>query len=200
MRQQLKQALVSGLFEGFFVVLGVILALGANQWREQRANRQRAEAALSAVLNEIDSNKRALQESFDYHSQSLTMIRERKQAGTPLNPGDFPKGFIGPAPVLEVAWEAANVTGALERLDLEVLISLGKLYAEQSHYVHQSKASGDLLYADLYQSGPGGVVDGSNDLTSLIGTFWYTEQKLVSTYADTFDEVEALRKAGNALR
>ena len=45
MRAETRAELRGALFEAAFVVLGVVLALAANEWREDVAHRRQAESA-----------------------------------------------------------------------------------------------------------------------------------------------------------
>jgi hypothetical protein len=55
------------LLEAAFVVLGVVLALGANEWRKSYVDRRNAEAALASIREELQANRTVVGESFDYH-------------------------------------------------------------------------------------------------------------------------------------
>lgn len=62
------------LLETFFLVLGVLLALGANNWREQHNNEQRAETARLSILEELKSNQEAVTAAIDYHSYLMDTV------------------------------------------------------------------------------------------------------------------------------
>src|SRR5687768_9708734 len=62
------------MFEAAFVVLGVILALAANEWRETRVHRAEAASARTAIANELRENRRLLDSSRAYHRELTRMV------------------------------------------------------------------------------------------------------------------------------
>ncbi len=61
------------------MVLAVALALAANAWLQSRAEREQARSALASVVEELKTNRSAVQESLDYHSGLLEMISRLQQ-------------------------------------------------------------------------------------------------------------------------
>ena len=57
--------LTEALFEAFFVVLGVILALSANEWRQNQAAKAKAESALQEIHDELASNMQLVEEAVE---------------------------------------------------------------------------------------------------------------------------------------
>jgi len=192
--------MLNGLFEGFFVVFAAALALGVNRWNENELAKQHGEAAIQAIITELEANRTALEESHDYHQQGMSLIRGKLAAGDQPTPADFPRGFIGPAPVLHVAWDAAMQTGALDRLEFDAVLLLGAIYAEHDDYSQQSKMAGGLIYEELFRNGPLGVVDSSNSLISLIMSFWFAEQRLAGRCTSTLEELQGMRDRGVLFR
>lgn len=188
MPQPVSQLLRSALFEAFFVVLGVVLALGANEWRQDRADQAHARRALAAITEELAANRAAVQASHDYHQDRLRAIYAAQSEGEALAPRDFPRGFIGPAQVYQTAWEAARETGALSDLDYATLLALSRAYESQDRYEAQARAVGGIIYEQMFREGVDSVAAAGTKLAALIHTFRFREEELLSSY----DEVLAV--------
>lgn len=174
----MQQTVRGALTEAFFVVLGVVLALAANQWREERAAQRQADSALASILEEMQTNQAVVADSLDYHSQLLEMIRTTEQP----TPRDFTRGFIAPAAIFRTAWQAASQTGALENMEYATVLELSRVYASQERYEHQARVAGEIIYRELFTRGIGAVVDKPANLAALIATFSYREQELLGLY------------------
>ncbi len=190
--------LVPIVLEAFFVVLGVVLALGANEVREFYNRKEHGEVALTSITREIEENRSAVAAALDYHlylSDTLRTI-QRSNESSVLEHGYpdarvFSKGFISPATVLNTAWEAANATDALGVMDYEDVLLLSRIYESQRVYAYQSQVSGDLIYAKLFSEGYIGMLENYQNLSTMIGSFWYQECRLLMSYDDLIAELDS---------
>ena len=185
MRATTREAIRNAIFEAFFVVLAVVLALAANEWRQGRAERRQARQAMASIVEELRSNREAVQESFAYHSGRLQRLRELEGEGSAPGLEEFPRGFISPAQVFQTAWDAAAETGALVHMEFATVLELSRLYARQERYERQEAVAGRIIYEELFRAGVGGVVANHANLMALIGTFSYRERQLLEFYDQT---------------
>ncbi|HEX8691960.1 MAG TPA: hypothetical protein VF746_06055 [Longimicrobium sp.] len=182
------------LLEAFFVVLGVVLALAANEWRQGAVNRREAATALAGVREELAANRRAVLESAEYHlrlGDTLTaLVRSARPGGPPgavPDPRLFDRGFVHPAQLLSTAWDAASATDVVRHMDYGDVLTIARIYEEQRDYARQSEVVGGLIYTGLLNQGFGGMLRNYPNLNTIIGTFWYRECQLLRRY----DEVLA---------
>jgi hypothetical protein len=175
----------SAIFQAVLVVLGVILAFGANEWREGDIKRREAAEALASIREELAANREAAASSAAYHAEKLTLIGERRGAQAPLALQDFPKGFISPATLSTAAWTSAAETGALANLDYKVILDLARLYDMQEVYHNQSLTAGDIIYERMFDDGIASIPANPAGLSAFISTFLYREQALVKAYDET---------------
>lgn len=125
------------LLQAFFVVLGVVLALGANEWREQASHARHADRALESIQEELKANREAVSASLDYHlhlTDTLRYFIPRADGTPPAQQADyrlFSRGYIGPATVLSTAWDVANTTNAVSYMDYDDVLLLSRTYASQ---------------------------------------------------------------------
>jgi hypothetical protein len=172
-------------------VLGVVLAFVANEWREHRAAVQRAEHAISSIVEELRVNREAVASSLEYHSGLLAAIEGARQSGVAPGIRTFSRGFISPARVYRTAWDSASATGALELVDYPTLLRLSRAYAQQGRYEAQSDSIGPLLYAEIYRGGTASVLANYLNLSALIRAFEYRERELLEVCDQTLAEVTA---------
>ncbi len=112
MAGRLKSKLPELAVEGFSVMLAVLLALAADSWREDRANRELAALARASVLEEVRGNLAELEDTREDHVSLLERlvrdIDELDAGGTSAEVG-FSFALISSA-----AWQTAQVTRATQ--------------------------------------------------------------------------------------
>jgi len=184
-----RQAITAAFFQAFFVVFGVVLALAANEWRESKNAERHAEHALDGIMEELKSNRQAIQASLDYHNglvEELRRFREESKAPTLRT---FTRGFVSPANIFMTAWNAATETGALTAMDYQTVLDLSTIYAQQDRYTNQATGVGQAIYGEMLQGGTQALVDKHTNLTALIYTFVYREIQLIELYNKTLEEL-----------
>lgn len=185
------------LLEAFFVVLGVALALAANEWRQWLVDRRRAGVALESIRQELASNRQAVLDAVQYHTALLdTLVALRRQAradadAPPPSIGIFARGFVSPASVLSTAWATASETDALRHMTHDDVLVLARIYEQQRRYTAQTDQVGGLIYAQMFDRGMDGMVRNYVNLSSIISSFWYVECGLLSGYDRALAELGA---------
>ncbi len=180
--------------EAFFVVLGVLLALGANNWRDHYKNKQHAETALTSIVEELHANHEAVSTAINYHSylmDTLYKFMGRYASQPDKYPGAdvFNKGFTNPAVPLSRAWEAANATGVIEYMPYDQVLLISQVYKSQEQYESQSHAIGQQIYESMFKDGMGGILQNYKNLTQIVGTFAYNECGLASAYKEVIPQL-----------
>lgn len=183
------------LIEACFVVFGVLLALGVNQWREHLNQEQHAATALLSIRHELDVNLKAVESALTYHlhlSDTLRVFLRQTDSQTTLSyPSDrlFPRGYIAPATLLSTAWEAANATDAITSMDYGDVLLLSRIYEEQRRYEYQARDAGELIYTKLFNEGHEGVLNNYANLRTLLASFWYRECGLLASYGEVLNHL-----------
>lgn len=185
MRRNLRELAGPAVFEATFVVLGVVLALAANEWRQHREERRRASVATSAIAAELRANRAALLAASAYHSELLDSLRATRSTSWRPSPFMFPRGFVAPAQLSSTAWQSAADAGVVEHMPYQAVLRLSRAYAVQNRYEHQAQSIGEIIYAELYRSGVEGVTGNYRNLGNLIGSFLYRERQLIAVYDTT---------------
>lgn len=182
MREKTRDSLRKAFFEAFFVVFGVVLALGANEWRQNAAADRQAAEAMENIRAELAANRELVQASLDYHNGQVALLGERMHSGEPVKANEFNKGFVFPAPIANTAWEVAKETGALANMDYGEVLALSDVYVSQDRYRDQARTIGGLIYEIMLHGGHEEVLENKKSLLSVIYTFVYREMGLLEEY------------------
>lgn len=189
-RHRWRELLGLAAFEATFVVLGVVLALAANEWREARIHRAEGESARVAIVNELRENRRLLDSSRTYH-RGLTAAIYTSTASQPPTVELFRSGFILPAQISTTAWEVASETGALSHIQYEQVLAISRIVALERRYDAMAVSTGQLIYGELYRAGATGMAANARNLASIISAFAFREDQLIRRIDATLATVSA---------
>lgn len=179
MSDRSSSLLRSAFYEAFFVVLGVILALAANEWRQNQIQQARADGALEAVRAELRLDLELLRTSLGYHEEKMGALWGMLQSGAePEGAGFFDRGFVSPAQVQLTAWQTAKTTGLVESFALDDVLKLSELYGKLERYEAQALSIGQTIYAVMLDEGIDGMTARWRNLMAIQGTFVYREKEL----------------------
>ena len=171
------------LLEAGFVVLGVFLALVANEWRADANAREHAEAARASIVEELETNRAAVAASAAYHEALVDSLGARMAPGSRApSAALFSDGFVRPATVLTTAWDAANATDALGHMDYDDVLAFSRLYAMQERYATTAANTGSVIFGEIMARGVPGIAANYRNLIYLIGSFLYLERALLEEY------------------
>lgn len=111
--------------ETFFVITGVLLALGLDEWRQERRDRQLVELALRNIRAEMEENRAAVGEAVAYHQDLIDRLqKDPGMDGVPFRP----------AILRNNAWEAAQSSQAAAKMDFAVIAAVSEMEELQDHY------------------------------------------------------------------
>lgn len=123
--------------EFFSIVLGVLLALSVDQWREERNNRQLAEAALISIRREVHNNRRILEVRYPYNAtvrDSMSTFASSLPEQFDLDQAISRLGLAEGTKFTELsgaAYKTALSSGALVHIDYDILSLLNRIYEAQ---------------------------------------------------------------------
>lgn len=185
MTEKTKDSIKSALFEAGFVVLGVLLALAANEWRQARADDEQSRQALVTIVEELKANRTAISASMEYHTGLMQVLWAEHEDDWVPSMRDFSRGFIFPARVSRTAWDSASETGAIAKTDFSLVVEISGIYAQQERYEAQARSIGEVIYGELFRGGTEAVARNYRNLGGIISTFAYREKELLARYDET---------------
>ncbi|HSG50379.1 MAG TPA: hypothetical protein VLA43_21305 [Longimicrobiales bacterium] len=120
------------MLEAVSVVFAVLIALGVDEWRENRQYQELAERALGTIQAELAANREELASSMEANRTLRDRVSEA--ARDTVLPEDFNINYEYSL-VSSSAWETAQVTQATQFMDLERVQRLARIYNLQGLFV-----------------------------------------------------------------
>lgn len=169
------------LLEILSVIFAVVVALAADEWRENRQLNQRAATARGAVLAEIRANlaelagtSASLDSTVARLAEAVRDVEDRETTSTRFDL-EFPD-------FSEAAWRITQVTDAASRLDFDWLTRVARVYAAQELY---GKERDEILRSLGDIGGPGAdSAPGLRRLNSQVSILLQLHHQLVEDYQE----------------
>lgn len=181
--------------EAGMIFLAVVLALAAEEWRENRDRQELADRALNSVVEEVRSNLDELERSAPSNIARLEAARavlEEMEAGDESGDADI---GLEVSLLSTAAWQSAQMSQAVHYFDLDAMRQLSEVYEIQEMY-------------DRMQTG---MVDGMGDLMRIarddpeaairqgvsgVGMLVGFQETLAETYRHTLEQLETRAESG----
>jgi len=142
------------LFAEFIIVmLSVLLALGLDSWRENKASQKVAENALNNFEREIMINQSEIQKAYDHHTILLEEIRNGR-LGVSMNM----------ATIENSAWEVVQSTGSITNIQFGTVEIASRIYELQRRYQRIEESSSNIIYQMNFQLTQSGLDDLNEEL------------------------------------
>jgi hypothetical protein len=140
----LKTKLPELILEAAFVVFAVLLALGVDEWRENRTNQKLADRTRDSIIEEIHANYLELNSTRSSYDSLLIQLENDlinlKNESIIEIEVDFSISLLSSA-----AWHTAQMTQVANFLDLNWIIEVSRLYEIQELYEDRQKSLVTLI-------------------------------------------------------
>ena len=181
--------------EAGMIFLAVVLALAAEEWRENRDRQALADRALYSVVEEVRSNLDELERSAPSNIARLEAARavlEEMEAGD--ESGDVDIG-LEVSLLSTAAWQSAQMSQAVHYFDLDAMRQLSEVYEIQEMYDRMQTGMvdgmGDLMR--IAREDPEAAVrQGVSGVGMLVGF----QETLAETYRHTLEQLETRAESG----
>jgi len=143
------------LVESVLVVGSILLALGLDEWNEDREFQDLATRSLVNFEREIQQNRLRLEDATPFHV-GLRDILANMDVGSAAVPATTIRNVLEgfqPALLVSTAWETAVATGALGYMDYEVVAGLSLTYSLQERLVTLNRSGMNDLLVGGFRSG-----------------------------------------------
>lgn len=140
---RLRSKLPELAVEAFSVMLAVLVALGVDAWREDRANQELAARARTSILDEARGNLEEIQGTRDDHIALLEALAG--EVASLVSGGDSAEVEFNFALLSSAAWQTAQVTRATQFLDFDWVRRIARLYHLQELYDDRQAAVVDMM-------------------------------------------------------
>ncbi len=182
------------LFESALIVLSILVALGLDEWRENREDEENVQLALSNFASEMLQNQARVEDAAPFNQGLRNVLRNRYQTGDIGSVDEFVNMVESYVPVdlQSAAWETALATGSLAKMEYDLVSALSLTYSLQNRYQLTSRSgmaeltspqnlSEEKLNLALYNS-----VHYLDNITSM-------EEELGVIYNEAFSVIQAAR-------
>ena len=131
------------IFESALITVSILLALGLDEWRENREAEETIRQAMSNFLSEIRQNKARVDDAAPFNKGLHDVIEQRNQQGDIQSMSDFLGIMDSYSPVVlqSTAWETALATGSLAKMDYGLVSALSLTYGLQSRYEQTNRGA-----------------------------------------------------------
>lgn len=185
----MKRKLPELLLEATMIFFAVLLALGAEEWRESRDRNQLAERALRGVIEELRSNRDEMETTGNLNLEALEaaqFVLAELEAGR--DQGEVGIG-LDVALLSSAAWHSAQMSQAVQYLDLDVMRRLSEAYEVQDLYDRMQTAAVDRMteIMSVAEQNPAAAV-GQGIVSLRILTDLHED--LIATYSETLADLD----------
>jgi len=135
MSPKVSDWLPRALVESVLIVVSILVALALDQWQEDQEIQELIDRSITNFVNEVTQNRSRIEDVGAYH-RGVQQILKRRSANGGLGSIEFRNIMEALQPIVltSSAWETAVATGALGRMDFELVSALTLTYNTQQRF------------------------------------------------------------------
>ena len=135
------------MFESALIVISILVALGLDEWRENREDEENVQLALSNFASELLQNQARIEDAAPFNRGLRNVLRNRYQTDDIGSVDEFVNMVESFVPVVlqSAAWETALATGSLAKMKYDLVSALSLTYSLQNRYQLTSRSGMDEL-------------------------------------------------------
>jgi hypothetical protein len=135
------------IFESALIVVSILVALGLDEWREERQDDEIIRHSLTSFAIEIQQNKDRVDEAAPFSEGLKSVLESHYVEDDIASVDEFVTMLESYSPVVlySTAWETALATGALAKMDYELVSALSQTYSLQGRYMQANQSGLDDL-------------------------------------------------------
>ncbi len=129
------------LFESMLIILSILVALGLDEWRDDRQDAENIEHALNNFIGEIQRNRARVEDAAPFNQGLRHVLNRRQEVKAIESVATFVNIIESYNPVVlqSTAWETAIATGSLAKMDYNLVSALSLTYSLQNRYQQISR-------------------------------------------------------------
>ena len=140
---EVRTWMAQGVFQGALIVGSILIALAFDEWREEREEDELVARALYSFSLELKQNLERLDDAVPFNSALFDYFSRSHAAGEIDSIDKVNEVVRGLQPTIleNTAWSTAVATGALAKMDYELVAALSLTYNMQSRYILEHQAN-----------------------------------------------------------
>ena len=151
METKLASWLPRTIVESALIVISILLALALDEWQDDLEIQELIDRSIVNFQNELNQNKSRIDDIGVYHMGVLQVLQRRtfEPDGEPLKEFRNIMETLQPIVLTSSAWETAVATGALGRMDYELVSALTLTYNTQLRFDDDYRSMLRLLLSPI---------------------------------------------------
>ena len=127
--------------ESILIVISILVALYLDEWNDDRQDAENIEHALVNFVSEIRRNRARVEDAAPFNQGLENVLARRQEAHAIDSVAKFVNIVQSYSPVVlqSTAWETAIATGALAKMDYNLVSALSLTYTLQNRYQQVSR-------------------------------------------------------------
>ena len=124
------------VFESLLIVVSILLALTLDEWQDDLEIQELVDRSVQSFEQEVRQNKMRVEDVAPYHiglQEILTRLDEGEGVKSLMEYRNIMEGFQATL-LLRTAWDTSVATGALSRMDYELVAALSQTYDAQNRF------------------------------------------------------------------
>ena len=123
------------------IVVSILVALYLDEWRDDRQDAENIEHALANFVSEIQQNRSRVEDAAPFNKGLRHVLSRRQEVRAIESVATFVNiiGSYNPVVLQSTAWETAIATGALAKMDYNLVSALSLTYSLQNRYQQVSR-------------------------------------------------------------
>ena len=140
---EVRTWMAQGVFQGALIVGSILIALAFDEWREEREEDELVARAQYSFSLELKQNLERLDDAVPFNSALFDYFSRSHAAGEIDSIDKVNEVVRGLQPTIleNTAWSTAVATGALAKMDYELVAALSLTYNMQSRYILEHQAN-----------------------------------------------------------
>jgi len=129
------------LFESMLIILSILVALGLDEWRDDRQDAENIDKALINFIGELQQNRARVEDAAPFNQGLRHVLNRRQEVKAIESVATFINIIESYNPVVlqSTAWETAIATGSLAKMDYNLVSALSLTYSLQNRYQQISR-------------------------------------------------------------
>jgi hypothetical protein len=129
------------IFESALITVSILLALGLDEWREDRQDQETVEIALSNFIMELRQNKARVDDAAPFNRGLRDVLAQRYRDGNISSTKEFIDIVESYNPIVlqSTAWETALATGSVTIMEYNLVSALSLTYGLQGRYQQMTR-------------------------------------------------------------
>jgi hypothetical protein len=151
MEAKLASWLPRTIVESALIVISILLALALDEWQEDLEIQELIDRSIVNFQNELTQNKSRIEDIGVYHRGVLQVLQRRTFVSDSESLEEFRNIMEALQPIVltSSAWETAVATGALGRMDYELVSALTLTYNTQVRFDDDYRSTLRLLLSPI---------------------------------------------------